>query len=252
MTDEFIIVRHSERLDEVDEIGWKRSLRNNSSLRCKYSLQNDPPITQNGVALAADAGRTIKELIQYIKEKRHPETKVRIYSSKLLRCVQTAYQIALEVNEPVHLAAGLAYTAIALSRLRDKSKFEFLSINEMKRHCPDVEFVCCDHPTSALHVSTSSWDSAISSIVKRNEINIIVAHRETIRNLIGERFKLPYCSIGIFRLDQKEDRPSVQPVRIMDKDGKILEDYTLPVPDITTVGGVNQESISYAIDEAID
>jgi 3-deoxy-D-manno-octulosonic-acid transferase len=42
------LVRHSERLDDVDEKGWKKHLSKTTHSRNKASLVDDPPITENG------------------------------------------------------------------------------------------------------------------------------------------------------------------------------------------------------------
>jgi 3-deoxy-D-manno-octulosonic-acid transferase len=42
------LVRHSERLDDVDEKGWKKHLSKTTHSRNKASLADYPPITENG------------------------------------------------------------------------------------------------------------------------------------------------------------------------------------------------------------
>ena len=61
-------------------------------------FDNDPHITNNGVNIARDAARTIQIIIDNNKDKNFV-----IYSSKLLRCIQTSYHIALQNNLPICL-----------------------------------------------------------------------------------------------------------------------------------------------------
>jgi broad specificity phosphatase PhoE len=240
MSRDFIIVRHSERLDEVAPEEWIQSVKNNNSFRDKYSLENDTPITAAGVDMAADAAKTVRDLLihSFGGSEALPNLNIRIYSSRLMRCVQTAHQIARELDRPVHISCGLSLTAVAVGRR--KNTFQFQRMDELQELCPGTELHCSDDDHSLYRVSKSHWARAISSIVSRNEINIIVAHRETIRNLLGERFRLPYCCIGVFSWMLHER--TIMPKLLLDKDGRLLEDYTLPIPEMTTVGAVTGES----------
>lgn len=240
MSRKFIVVRHSERLDEVSPAQWIESVKNNNSFRDKYSLQNDTPITAVGVNIAANVAITVRDLI--LAE--HPNTtnlsdlNIKIYSSRLMRCVQTANQLACEFNLPIHVSSGLALTAVAVRR---KSSFSFLSMTELATHCPGVVLHDCDDAHSPHRVSMSHWLRAIGSIIVRDEINIIVAHRETIRNLLGERFHLPYCCVGIF--EHVHEERVIKPLLLLASDGTMIENYTIPRTDnMTTTGAVGEES----------
>jgi broad specificity phosphatase PhoE len=238
MSRSFIIVRHSERLDEVAPEEWLESLKRNRSFRDKYSLENDTPITAAGAEIAADAAKTVKAIIS--TRLRNGESvkdlTVRIYSSRLMRCVQTAYQIAQELDLPIHVSSGLALTAVAVGQR--KTTFQFQSLEELSALCPGTEIRCCDTAGSTHPVTPSHWLQALHDIVARDEINIIVAHRETIRNLIGERMRLPYCCIGMFLYQGAK----IHPHYLWDKDGRVIEDYLLPPLDMNTEGGLNGES----------
>ena len=67
----------------------------------------------------------------------------RIYTSRLRRCVETAYQLALLSHLPLYVCTGLALTAIAVERR--KGTFEFHSMQEIRRFCPGVRVVSCDN-----------------------------------------------------------------------------------------------------------
>lgn len=240
MSRTFIIVRHSERLDEVSPEEWLDSLKNNNSWRDKYSIENDTPITANGATIAADAAKTVKSIIE--TRLRNTEStkdlKIRIYSSRLMRCVQTANQIAQELNLPIHVSTGLALTAVAVGRR--KTTFEFQTLEELSELCPDVELHCSDSEDVNFPVCKTDWLNAIEDIINRDEVNIIVAHRETIRNLIGERMKLPYCCIGMFLYHNQK----ILPHYLWDKDGRLIVDYLLPTEDNTTINAINNDNNS--------
>ena len=95
------VVRHSERLDEVDIKEWEKIIQQNypkngsidyvSELtsnggRSKYCFGSDPPITENGKALSRAAAKTIIKILSELAEP--GRISVKIFSSKLLRCIQ--------------------------------------------------------------------------------------------------------------------------------------------------------------------
>jgi broad specificity phosphatase PhoE len=248
MSRSFIIVRHSERLDEVAPEEWLESLKRNRSFRDRYSLENDTPITAAGAGIAADAAKTVKSIIatRLRNGESVKDLTIRIYSSRLMRCVQTAYQIAQELDLPIHVSSGLALTAVAVGRR--KTTFQFQSLEELSALCPGTELRCSDTTGSTHPVSSSHWLQALHDIASRDEINIVVAHRETIRNLIGERIRLPYCCIGLFLFQGAK----IHPHYLWDKDGRVIEDYLLPLPDMNTEAGLNGESTVTAEGEEMD
>ncbi|KAJ1434016.1 hypothetical protein B484DRAFT_446955 [Ochromonadaceae sp. CCMP2298] len=241
---EFYILRHSERLDEIDPQLFLSSLQNDQSRRNKYSVENDTPITATGVDMAADAARTLKALVlsRYPTGTSIDELPITLYCSKLTRCMQTAYQVARELNRPIFASSGLAMTALAVK----KRPFTFLDMPSLGNLCNGVQVHCCDAPEHERHVPVDNWLRAILQVARRPGINIIVAHRETIRNL-SINIRLPYCAIGTFRLtgrgtvgtgseSDEVAKELVQPVRIADKDGVRIEDWEL-VDDVNTTDG---------------
>ena len=74
-----------------------------------------------------------------------------------------------------------------------------LTIGIELKSCDDLEDV-------ENYVPTYSWRDALKAIVCRNIdkvgepiLNIIVAHRETIRKLAEKKVPTPYCSIALFQ-----------------------------------------------------
>jgi broad specificity phosphatase PhoE len=195
MSQELLLVRHSERLDEIDETGWRLMVNSDRSKRDRYSLLNDPPITNNGVRIAKTAAQFVDKLVSEVVDP-NSNLETRIYTSKLLRSVQTAHQIALKLNVPLYICSGLALTAQAVGD--SDGKFEHLTVEEIQKFCPNVTVICCDDINNAdIYVPSDKWLSAITSIANRTQhFKIIVAHRETIRNFSAKRLNTPYCCIA--------------------------------------------------------
>ena len=195
MTKEFLLIRHSERIDEVDMPAWASMVENDKSGRDMISVSNDPPITANGAELAKRAAISVRSLGLIESAQREGKT-ITIYSSRLIRCVQTAYEIAVLLGLPIHISSGLSLTAIAV--IKAKGSFEFQSLESLRAACPGVELIDCDDNTiPERFVPNKHWQGAIERIVDRGEVNILVVHRETIRNFCGHRLRTPYCCLGL-------------------------------------------------------
>lgn len=219
-----IIVRHSERIDEVDKVRWNQIKEANAKARSKalnkakslktddtakvhfrddYSFAHDPILTENGISIAADSGVTIKNLL----ETSYPSCRVKLYSSKLIRSVQTAHQISLALgNIPIHLSSGVASVAAAVKKkINQGQEFQLMTHEETSRYCPDVKLIDVDDV-----IPKQKSKSALRRILSLDEgdssiIHLVVAHRETLRSLAGCHLKTPYCVIGIFCTDSNDD-----------------------------------------------
>jgi broad specificity phosphatase PhoE len=203
------ICRHSERIDEADEevyLAWKESIDcQNDTRRPKKDIKKDPVITEQGVLYAQTLGSTLSTVVEL------QSTVSCIYCSRLHRCVQTAYEVAKVLNLPVYVSTGLSQTAKAIETLDSKEGFQFLSIEEIRELYKDVQWSCCDesHDTNGAKLSANAiitspqvpwkdWLSPLKYIAKNNKISIVVAHRETIRKLVGTKVATPYCCFGIY------------------------------------------------------
>lgn len=211
-----IVVRHGERIDEVDADLWYRrkhrqSRRILSRRRCDMSEDNDPNLTDDGLRQAeAAADRIIQDAI------RGGYSIDCIYSSKLIRAVQTAHKLAIKLNIPIILSASLAQSAAAVERMGER--FDFLSISELAHFAPGVELL--DDGS----MIPSSWEShLLGTIVARRNNCIVFAHRETIRDLVPEfsRRKVPYCGMALFTHSEHPHQPLILD-EIIDKEGNCL------------------------------
>jgi hypothetical protein len=125
--DDLIIVRHSERIDEVDPEAWfetaSSKLKKGMNTHTQNSIFNDPFLTENGIKLAYQTAKTLKKSLVNNKKE------IVLYTSKLTRCVQTAHMIAMELNLPLHVSSGLALTAKAVAD--SNGNFVFKTIEEL-------------------------------------------------------------------------------------------------------------------------
>ena len=199
----------------------------------------------------------------------------RIYSSRLRRCVQTAYEIAVRLKLPIYISSGLSLTAIAVKKR--KGEFEFDTLQQIRDFCPGVEIVSCDsydyeiteevvvdinkkfndssedkvnNNNSSHHASIIStellkckdsksnksdiiipydnWLTALSTIASYHHLSIIIAHRESIRNLIGYYVNTPYCCMSLFDYVLSEDKKSLSDIPSLgmvfkDNDNEIVD-----------------------------
>lgn len=186
-----IAVRHGERLDKADEALWK-SIVAEANLTGPSALyfSQDPPLTATGINQAQEMARNVLTEISRIQKPVH------IYSSRLLRSVGTAVEIAKLTNSPVFLSTGVSMVIPEV--LRANGRFVFKSVSELTTKFPGVTFIDCDEagPNS---ISSSSWSKAFKTITNHDDVlNIIVGHGETLKSLVGSKVQTPYCCYGSF------------------------------------------------------
>lgn len=192
-----IVVRHGERLDKADKFKWNRMILTRQLLGWETAnFRRDPPLTNNGLAMSRRVALTIKKMFldQSI-------TTINIYCSRLLRAVQTAREIALELKiDSVHISGGLA--SILGDITKTHGSFRYKTVDELYAICPGVRLIDCDEDTSPLHLSATDWKQAVDAIADRGGlgvVNIVVAHCETLRELSGQNIETPYCCFGVLQ-----------------------------------------------------
>jgi broad specificity phosphatase PhoE len=211
-----IVVRHGERIDEVDARSWMSYCRENydpKSIQFEYRI-NDPYLTEEGCKQAQEVAESIARELQDIDHE-IPY----IYCSKLVRSVQTAYYIALKISKPVVLSKGFAMTAAAVENIGDE--FEYLPLEKLQELCPGVEFI--DGDAEAAHaIPSQTWLHPIHHITGLHLTSLVVAHRESIRNLARARLQTPYCCYGIFDRPTTAT-PTIELSRLAHRDGNEIE-----------------------------
>lgn len=261
-----ILQQHKNQQGPVDEAVYQAALPyptlypNYRHNRCSLSSQSDPPITRQGVSIAKQAGRTAKAMIQKYQSRQissdtgslsssssssssssrsllqdnQNTSKVRIYCSRLQRCIQTAYVIAKKFpnNEvdTLYISTGLALTSNAVSII-GSNNFDFLTLEEIVQLCHDMKVIDCDtgrvyfgqnylfkdfqqeeeKGTKDVLISCNNWQEAFQDIADHcsDECSkIVVIHRESIRNLMPnrDRLRLPYCCIAYCEPQQHVDK----------------------------------------------
>lgn len=119
------------------------------------------------------------------------------------------------MNVPIFISTGLAQTAKAIEQLDSKDCFQFLSLPEIRELYNEVEWYCCDESydkdgiklTDTIpcypQVPWKDWLSPLNYIAANNKVSIIVAHRETIRKIVGSKIETPYCCYGVYDYKSK-------------------------------------------------
>uniref|UniRef100_A0A0G4GIZ6 Uncharacterized protein n=1 Tax=Chromera velia CCMP2878 TaxID=1169474 RepID=A0A0G4GIZ6_9ALVE len=217
------IVRHAERMDEAREEAWKwREVCGERWF--------DPPLTDKGHEMARNCAEVLKEIATA-----QGVTFDAVYTSPMMRSLQTADPLARVLGVDVQVVSGLAACTAALSDGRQREKLlpasTVFSVPEGVKGSPSLNSAVTklDNFTPPLQcgVASFSMDSqqdafkAIETIVdpylEREEHQsdrptdvLIVAHRELIRDLYklgakGEPLPLylrwmNYCTCSVFAL----------------------------------------------------
>lgn len=218
----FIIVRHGQRADEDDRIAWAEHVEATcSSKNERYSRFNDPPLTPTGEQEAAAVALTLQS------ELRTLDTPLQyIFCSRLMRCVQTAYRIALHLQLPIVVSSGLALTAAAVEKCRlHRSCFQFTKMEDIRSICKDVEVIDGDESAQVnLLLPYDSWEAPLKFLSANFPTSLIVAHRETIRNISNLRQPIPYCAYAVMNVSEKDNFVHLD--RLMSLDGHKIEIVT--------------------------
>lgn len=188
-------------------------------IRC---FASDPILFDSrGLKIAEKAAITVHDLVSSVIP--HPQPgQIRIFCSKLRRCVQTAIPLARRFNLPIVLSTGLAQFIVLVRR--QKGHFQFVPIIEWQMLYPDIHFIDGDldlqESLGMPAIPVDDWWRCLDVITANpsltadspRRVDIIVSHRETIKELAGFNYALPYCAIAHF--DSSTFRPrSLQAVQ---------------------------------------
>ena len=153
------IIRHGERLDEIDPEGWvtfventyrahKKSDNGSNSIRNKRSFIADAPLTPRGIEMAREMAQAfcVKLSAEYGDIDVARKLIGCIYSSRLLRAVQTAREVAVALNLPIVICSQLSRTAEAVNShphnhrcsKRGCVAFEYMTMSQIREYCTGV------------------------------------------------------------------------------------------------------------------
>eukprot|EP00668_Euglena_longa_P002673 GGOE01003123.1.p2 GENE.GGOE01003123.1~~GGOE01003123.1.p2 ORF type:complete len:176 (-),score=44.10 GGOE01003123.1:307-834(-) len=155
---------------------------------CTAEDWHDPPMTSNG---RAQAKRRAKSLVDLAKERQFTA----IYTSPLLRCVQTSEQLAKVLKLPVRAVPGLGECAGAV-RQCGMTRATFRSDTELRRHCGSSVF--------SMDPAMLGFQQQLEQLATAQGPNLlVVTHREGMRDvsdLTATPFRYsPYCCLAHYR-----------------------------------------------------
>ena len=191
-----LIVRHGERLDEVDKRGWFKI--------CTNDNWHDPPITQRGKEQSTTAGKRLHEYLSEIEMIKNSK----LYTSPSLRTVGTAAKIGLEIERSEMILTPGLYQCSAAAK-RDGLENLILSPSDTE------QFISCSDSfpiSERVHGTTSdtfmsSLNSIIDCATDDESFPIVVTHREGLYDLMEECNvpirRLPYCVCMEFMRDRE-------------------------------------------------
>ena len=201
------LIRHSERLDKIDKERWLEEVHSNSS-RDPKDFSIDTSITENGILLARKAAKT---LANNVPSSDLSNIKV-IFSSRMRRCIETAYYIAKELNLPLCISRGLALSVSSVNK-KGPDHFDFMSIEDIRQYCDGITVIDGDNNDDietinntynevfiTTKLSKLSWYEALDSITLNYTNSITVLHSEVIKSLTKSNIPIdiPYCCICRF------------------------------------------------------
>ncbi|KAJ5073391.1 phosphoglycerate mutase family protein [Anaeramoeba ignava] len=179
------IIRHGERIDDVDE-NWEKTAKN------KY----DPTLTENGKQQAFKTGKRLKN-----------ESISLIFSSPFLRCLQTAKAVADQINLEINCEQGLSEfinknwfpsindIKLELEFFQNQNQFEKINQNYQS-------FITISNPETIQEMFQRYQNTANKIIQNYQNQNILfVTHGYGISSIVQlfmeEDFisELDYCSI---------------------------------------------------------
>lgn len=192
-----IVVRHGERIDEVDRQEWRR-------IRTQET-QHDPPLTAAGWEQAKAAGKKVDALLPY--------DGVTVYSSPTSRTLSTASAIVSNINGKATSVVPV-YALNCCAAAQDSGVAKAFPKGE-----PDIESVMQGVPLScwpplgdADQVDRCQSHAggfvelvkSLASTHSENDVLVLVTHREGIWEMchkVGGKMKSGYCNISLYSYD---------------------------------------------------
>jgi broad specificity phosphatase PhoE len=216
-----IIVKHGERLDEVQPNLWASYCEEHCENTYDYNCRvNDPPLASSGNRQAQNVGVTLRSHV-------HIDSVEYIFSSKLLRCVETAREIALVLNKPIVLSKTFSLNSKGVQQL---GYFDFLSVEDIQSSYPDVTFIDGDDDAEgSRNIPGDLWTDAVQHVMASQPLSVVICHGETIRAMAKCPVYTPCCSFGVFRFHHGSAGVCLE--QLCDSDGTSLN--TLEITSAT-------------------
>ncbi|CAN0051713.1 unnamed protein product [Ectocarpus sp. 6 AP-2014] len=212
-TNEVWHVRHGERCDEVwgeEQQAWERSPR------CNAGGWFDPFLTREGHVQACRAGEHLKGL-PFNRQQKQPGSFDIVYTSPLLRAVQTAVCISQSLgNLPLQVVPGLCSCTAALSEIGYSSaEATLMTDKDIIEAFPGVTIVPTDPLAPTSFEGAAKWLAAKACEKKGAGSDgdgecvsrvLAVGHREGTKEMARKNVRTPYCCIGIFKVNPPEKK----------------------------------------------
>jgi len=237
-----IVVRHGERLDEVDGQEWRR-------VRTQET-KHDPPLTEAGWEQSRQAARKLAAVLD------NSDTRVSIYSSPTVRTLSTAAAIAARLRNAVkQVTPAYSLNCCAAAQSHGVAK-AFPTREPCAETLSGVTLACWPprgNPDQVDHRQRRG--AALVEAVKElaalhgdGEGLVVVTHREGIWELlqhIGGKMKGGYCNITWLTFDAKtlalaawdpatQPLPETRPCAALERPG-LLSSATTRLPPTTEV-----------------
>jgi len=189
------IVRHGERIDDVDHQWVETTAR-----------PFDPPLTKKGEEQALKTGQQLKKLIHGFYQQEQPQ--IFLYSSPFLRTLQTAMKISQQMNHlPIKVEEGISewlatrfFTSMPTFTASKDLKFQY-----GEEFCLDTSYSTfwhCKYPESIDQMAEKYTTTARTLAHQHPNTHIIlVTHgygvQFTSEGLCNDQIisEVPYCSI---------------------------------------------------------
>jgi hypothetical protein len=192
-----VVVRHGERIDEVDRKGWHK-------IRT-VETQHDPPLTAAGWDQAKLAGRKVASLLQ------RGESRVTIYSSPTARTLSTAAALASLAGEVATVTPVYSLNCCAAAQHYGVAK-GFPKVEPNSDVMRGAQLSCWPPQGDAARVDRLQGTGGgfvnavkdLSAMHSDGDVLILVTHREGIWQLnrhVGTRPKAGYCNLSCYRYD---------------------------------------------------
>lgn len=176
------LVRHSERADEVKDVSaLQNASQNLTALDVRVDVA-DPPLTSNGIRLAAECGKRLKGLKNVKFET--------VYTSPFIRTLQTASEVAVELEISITPVVGVGSCAAFVKEvgvekvLRDQY---FVNRRAQETICGETKIM--DTNNDALNFRESLESILINMVKSKSPFDnaLFVTHREGIYDMIQDK-----------------------------------------------------------------